>query len=63
MIRAIWEVGFDFWSPAPRGDVLVPLGVWLLLPLITSHLMANRRAAGMALATVSTLAIVVLGIP
>ncbi|WP_264784284.1 LPXTG cell wall anchor domain-containing protein, partial [Gluconacetobacter azotocaptans] len=31
MIWAVAEVGFDFWALAPRGDILVPLGVWLLL--------------------------------
>src|SRR4051794_38240975 len=29
MIWAVSEVGLDFWSLAPRGDVPVPLGVWL----------------------------------
>src|SRR4051812_9997025 len=44
MAWAVWEVGLDFWSLAPRGDVLVPLGVWLLFPFITSHLTAASRA-------------------
>ncbi|MGY3468287.1 glucose dehydrogenase [Bradyrhizobium sp. LM6.11] len=34
MAWAIWEVGLDFWSLAPRGDVLAPLGLWLMLPFI-----------------------------
>ena len=38
MIWAVKEVGFDFWALAPRGDVLVPLGIWLLLPPVTRHL-------------------------
>src|SRR5579875_2956241 len=31
LIWALAEVGFAFWPLAPRGDVLVPLGIWLLL--------------------------------
>ena len=31
---ALWEVGFDFWALAPRGDVIAPFGVWLLLPFV-----------------------------
>lgn len=35
---ALWEAGLDFWALVPRGDVLVPLGVWLLLPFVQSEL-------------------------
>jgi len=49
MAWAIWEVGFDFWSLAPRGDILVPLGVWLLFPFIVSHLSPGWRNARRAL--------------
>ena len=59
MVWAIWEVGLDFWSLAPRGDVLVPLGVWLLFPFIASH---RWRAARRALVAVIAAAIVVLGL-
>lgn len=61
MIWALWEVGLDFWSLAPRGDVLAPLGVWLLLPFITSHLEPNWRGARIALGAVLAVALVVLG--
>src|SRR3954454_7376249 len=61
MIWAVSEVGLDFWSLAPRGDVLVPLGVWLLLPFVASHLAPGVRAARLALAAVLALAVVVLG--
>ncbi|MEQ8393553.1 glucose/quinate/shikimate family membrane-bound PQQ-dependent dehydrogenase [Thalassobaculum sp.] len=29
---ALWEVGFDWWQLAPRGAVVVLLGLWLLIP-------------------------------
>jgi quinoprotein glucose dehydrogenase len=29
---ALWEVGFDWWQLAPRGDVIVILGILLVLP-------------------------------
>ncbi|WP_245162902.1 hypothetical protein [Bradyrhizobium vignae] len=62
MIWAIWEVGFDFWSLAPRGDVLVPLGVWLLLPFIASRLLPRLQAARWALGLVLIIAAGVLGV-
>ncbi|WP_409192703.1 membrane-bound PQQ-dependent dehydrogenase, glucose/quinate/shikimate family [Bradyrhizobium sp. RDM4] len=62
LIWAIWEVGLDFWSLAPRGDVLVPIGIWLLLPFISSHLAGRRRAAASGLGLVLIVAAVVLGV-
>jgi quinoprotein glucose dehydrogenase len=59
---AIGEVGLDFWSLAPRGDVLAPLGVWLLLPFITRHLVRGRRGGGLALGVALLAAAVVLGL-
>jgi len=41
---AVHEVGMDFWALAPRGDVLVPLGILLLFPVITRDLSANAAA-------------------
>jgi quinoprotein glucose dehydrogenase len=38
LIWSVWEVGFDFWALTPRGDVLVPLGLWLLLPFVAQEL-------------------------
>jgi quinoprotein glucose dehydrogenase len=57
---AIYEVGFDFWSLAPRGDVLVPLGVWLLLPFITTHLARGMRGARWAMGAALAIAVIVL---
>ena len=35
---SVAEVGFDFWALAPRGDVVLPLGLWLLLPSVSRAL-------------------------
>ena len=59
---AIWEVGLDFWSLAPRGDILVPLGIWLLFPFIAAHLSPGWRIARRALVAVLAVAVVVLGV-
>jgi len=29
---AVWEVGLDWWQLAPRGAVIVLVGLWLLIP-------------------------------
>ncbi|MGD8163212.1 glucose/quinate/shikimate family membrane-bound PQQ-dependent dehydrogenase [Pantoea sp. FN0307] len=31
---SVWEAGFDFWALAPRTDVWVIFGIWLLLPFV-----------------------------
>ena len=38
MAWALWEAGLDFWSLAPRGDVLAILGVVLVLPWVVRRL-------------------------
>lgn len=38
MVWALWEVGFDFWALAPRGDVLAILGILLALPWVVRRL-------------------------
>lgn len=35
---AVGEVGFDWWPLAARGDVIYPLGLWLLTPWVTRNL-------------------------
>ncbi len=52
IIWAIAEVGLDFWQLAPRGDLLVPIGVLLLLPWFTrgfSSRVSLVRGGGLAL--------------
>ncbi|GBQ90318.1 PQQ-dependent membrane-bound glucose dehydrogenase [Acetobacter nitrogenifigens DSM 23921 = NBRC 105050] len=38
LVWSVIEAGFDFWELAPRGDFLLPLGIWLLLPWVTGKL-------------------------
>jgi quinoprotein glucose dehydrogenase len=42
---ALWEVGLDFWALAPRGDVIAPLGLWLLLPFVAGRLAPDGQAS------------------
>ena len=35
---AVHEVGFNWWPLAARGDLLFPLGIWLLTPWVTRGL-------------------------
>jgi quinoprotein glucose dehydrogenase len=44
---ALWEVGFDWWPLAARGDVFFVIGVFLLTPWVARAL-ARRSAAGVA---------------
>jgi quinoprotein glucose dehydrogenase len=60
MIWAIGEVGFSFWPLAPRGDILVPLGIWLLLLWAFGAARPLRAGAGYALAGSLVLAAIVL---
>ncbi len=38
LVWAISDVGFDWWPLAARGDIIYPLGIWLLMPWITRNL-------------------------
>src|SRR5262245_55177292 len=38
LIWAVGEIRFDWWPLAARGDVVYPLGCWLLTPWITRNL-------------------------
>jgi len=35
---ALYEVGLDWWQLAPRGSIIAPLGLWLLMPWIAQRL-------------------------
>ncbi|MEI6099111.1 MAG: glucose/quinate/shikimate family membrane-bound PQQ-dependent dehydrogenase [Alphaproteobacteria bacterium] len=60
---AVWEVGFDWWQLAPRGGLLVLLGIWLWLPPVRRGLQTSdgKRAPGalLALSVLATVAIAV----
>ncbi|ACC74637.1 glucose/quinate/shikimate family membrane-bound PQQ-dependent dehydrogenase [Paraburkholderia phymatum] len=50
VIWAVFEAGFDFWALAPRIDILVLFGIWLLLPFVYRRLDASARRGAAALA-------------
>ncbi|WP_371999709.1 glucose/quinate/shikimate family membrane-bound PQQ-dependent dehydrogenase (plasmid) [Tistrella mobilis] len=63
LVWALVEVGFDWWQLAPRGDVIVVLGLWLWMPWITRRLGTRSLApGGLPLAASLVLAVVVAGI-
>ena len=35
---ALYEVGLDWWQLAPRGSIIAPFGLWLLMPWIVQRL-------------------------
>ena len=62
IIWALWEVGFDFWQLAPRGDLLVPIAILLILPWFTRGLVPEvrlRTGPGLALSVAILFSIVV----
>ena len=58
LIWAYLEVGLDWWALAPRGDIVILLGLWLVMPWVTRALVPQFgdrppvvwRGAGLALA-------------
>ncbi|MFT9386727.1 glucose/quinate/shikimate family membrane-bound PQQ-dependent dehydrogenase [Acetobacter sp.] len=56
---SVHEAGFDFWALAPRGDIVLPLGVWLLLPFVTRGLVPASawNRAPLALGIVAALGV------
>ncbi|GBR01034.1 PQQ-dependent membrane-bound glucose dehydrogenase [Acetobacter oeni LMG 21952] len=61
LIWAVAEAGFDFWTLAPRGDIILPLGLWLLLPFVTRDLGARATAARLPLGAGIVAGIVIFG--
>src|SRR5207248_1370874 len=67
LIWAVGEIGFDWWPLAARGDVVFPLGLWLLVPWITRDLArdgASARSATLPLwgAVVAAVVVLVVGL-
>ncbi|MCW5714996.1 MAG: membrane-bound PQQ-dependent dehydrogenase, glucose/quinate/shikimate family [Bauldia sp.] len=48
LVWAVIEVGFDWWQLAPRGGVLVVLGILLLLPFVARRFRVAGRSRGVA---------------
>ncbi len=59
---ALWEVGLDFWRLAPRLDIWVILGVWLLLPWVVRAYPIDRRPRRTAVLGALIVICLVLGI-
>ena len=38
LVWAVYEAGFDWWRLAPRGDIIVIVAIWLLMPWVTREL-------------------------
>jgi quinoprotein glucose dehydrogenase len=63
LIWAIAEVGLDFWQLSPRGNLLMPIAVVLLLPWLTRALRPATSAihgAGLALSAALACSVIVL---
>jgi quinoprotein glucose dehydrogenase len=60
LIWAVAEAGFDFWALAPRVDVLVIVGVWLLLPFTYRLFVTPVKAGGLAIAAALVLTAITL---
>jgi len=63
LVWAVWEVGFDWWGLAPRGDVVFIVGLFLLAPWITRPLrdrsLSPSHAPSMALGITLVIALIV----
>lgn len=64
LVTAIWayyEAGLDFWALAPRLDIWVLFGIWMILPFVYRQLAApnKKSTALMVIAIVINLAMVV----
>ncbi len=57
---AIWEIGFDWWQLAPRGGVIMLLGLWLLTPWVRRGLNEEEDRAPSAWGPAIPLAVAVL---
>ena len=57
---AIWEIGFDWWQLAPRGGVIMLLGLWLLTPWVRRGLNEEEDRAPSAWGPAIPLAVAVI---
>jgi quinoprotein glucose dehydrogenase len=68
LVWAVSEIGFDWWPLAARGDVIFPLGLWLLTPWITRRLRGGPTLSYRALTlplwigVVAAAAVLVIGL-
>src|SRR5258706_16334728 len=68
LIWAVSEIGFDWLPLAARGDIIYPLGLWLLTPWITRNLSSaeseNAKSATLPLwgAVIAGAVVLVIGL-
>ena len=68
LVWAVGEIGFDWWPLAARGDIIFPLGLWLLIPWITRGLRGGKPLSYRALTlplwigVVAAAAVLVIGL-
>jgi hypothetical protein len=68
LLWAVAEVAFDWWPLAARGDVVLPLAIWLLTPWVVRHLdrgpPASRIAASLPLwlGVIASAVVLVIGL-
>ncbi|ABE36098.1 quinoprotein glucose dehydrogenase [Paraburkholderia xenovorans LB400] len=60
IVWSLWEVGTDFWALAPRLDVLVVFGIWLLLPYVYRAFEPSAKTHGLALGATLIVSVAVL---
>ena len=63
LVWALWEVGLDWWALAPRGDIVIILGLLLALPWVVRRLgrssAQQARTAWISLGSALALSVVV----
>ncbi|MFD1694803.1 glucose/quinate/shikimate family membrane-bound PQQ-dependent dehydrogenase [Roseibium aestuarii] len=60
LVWAVWEVGFDWWALAPRGGLIILIGLFLLLPAVRNSLdLAGDKPSVLPLGLPVAIAVVV----
>lgn len=63
IIWALYEVGFDWWQLAPRGGIMILIGLWMLTPWVRNRLIQDGvplRGFGHALPLAATTVIAIV---
>jgi len=43
LVWAVWEAGFDWWQLAPRGGLIIVVGLWLITPVFRKTLVRTSQ--------------------
>ncbi|WP_286791093.1 PQQ-binding-like beta-propeller repeat protein [Thalassospira sp. UBA4513] len=43
LVWAVWEAGFDWWQLAPRGGLIIVVGLWLMTPVFRKTLVRTSQ--------------------